>query len=629
MTDLFKGYVPTRNKKCQMAFKDKKGNELLTYEQVKGLKEFAGILDDEVILIDVDNEEQSEILFNIVEAQQLLCRVYKTTRGKHFLFKRGNVDRCGTHKKLAIGIEADIKVGCSNSYSVLKYNNKEREILYDILEGEEYEEVPSYLKPVNNKFEFLNMKEGEGRNQSLFNYILTLQSNDFTIEEARETIRIINNYVIENPLDEAEIETILRDDSFKKPIFFNKNQFLFDKFAKYLKNNNHIIKMNGRLHIYKEGVYVGDDSFIQAQMIKYIPNLTHTKRLEVLKYLDLIVENKRKVDTSNYIAFKNGIYDFVNDELLEFTPDIVVTNKIDFNYNPNAYHALLDRTLDKISCNDTGIRALLEEIAGYNFLRRNELRKSFIFVGDKANGKSTYLDLITYMLGEDNVSALDLADLGNIVLTAEIAGKLANIGDDIGDDFIKNPAIFKKLVSGDRLTVSRKYEQPFEFNNYAKLLFSANSLPRIKDKSGAVLSRLIIVPFNATFSKNDADYDPFIKYKLRSDEAIEYLIQLGLQGLKRVLGNQAFTQNEAVQKELEEYEENNNPILLFFKEQGEEGIINEATSKCYTKYKEFCISNSFSPMSQIEFSKTVKRHFDCEIEERKISGKRYRVFIKN
>lgn len=629
MTDLFKGYVPTRNKKCQMAFKDKKSNELMTYEQVKNLKEFAGILDDEIILIDVDNEEQSKILFEIVEKLQLLCRVYKTTRGMHFLFKRGNVDRCGTHKKLAIGLECDIKVGCSNSYSILKFNNKERVILYDILEGEDYQEVPKWLTVVNNKFEFLAMAEGDGRNQSLFNYILTLQSNDFTIEEARETIRIINDFVLETPLDDEEIETILRDDSFKKPIFFNKNQFLFDKFAKYLKNNGHIIKMNGRLHIYKDGVYIAGNDLIQAQMIKFIPNLTKTKRLEVLSYLELIVDNKRKIDTSNYIAFKNGVYDILNDKLLEFSPEIIVTNKIDFDYNPNAYHALLDKTLDKMTCNDKGIRELLEEIAGYCFYRRNELRKSFIFVGDKANGKSTYLDLITYMLGDDNTSALDLADLGSQFKTAEIAGKLANVGDDIGDEFIKNPAIFKKLVSGDRITVERKGQDPFEFNNYAKLLFSANNIPRIKDKSGAVLSRLIIVPFNATFSKSDKDYDPYIKYKLRSDEAIEYLIQLGLKGLKRVLENQAFTQNAAVQKELEEYEENNNPILLFFKEVGEEGIINEPTSKCYLKYKEFCISNSFSPMSQIEFSRTVKRHFDCEIEERKAGGKRYRTFIKN
>ena len=195
MTELFKGYVPARNKKCQMAFKNKSGAELLSYEQVKSMKEYAGILEDDIVLIDIDDKGQSDILFKIVEDKELLCRVYETSRGKHFLFKRGNVDRCGTHKKLAIGLESDIKVGCSNSYSILKYNGKERTILYDILPDEDYEEIPKWLTVVTHSMDFLTMDEGSGRNQALFNYILTLQSADFTIEEARDTIRIINNYV--------------------------------------------------------------------------------------------------------------------------------------------------------------------------------------------------------------------------------------------------------------------------------------------------------------------------------------------------------------------------------------------------------------------------------------------------
>lgn len=627
---LFKGYVPTKNKKCIMPFMNKTGAELLTLDQVEHMKEYAGILDDDTVLIDVDDKEQSDILMHIVEDKNLLCRVYETTRGKHFVFRRGEIDKCGTKKKTAIGLTVDIKAGNHNSYEVLKFMGKERTIIYDILDGEEYQEIPKWLTTVNARdVSFLDMKTGDGRNQALFNYILTLQGNGFSVEDARETIRVINDYVLPDPLDDKELETVLRDDAFKKPVFYNKNTFLFDKFATFLKNECHIVRLNGQLHIYDNGVYVGGKQAIMSKMIKYIPSLKATQRREVLDYLELIVDSKHNYDNSNFIAFKNGLYDIVNDELIDFTPDIIVTNKINFDYVQNAQNELLETTLNKIACQDPGIRALLEEMAGYCMFRRNELRKCFILVGDKKNGKSTYLDLITYMLGEENISALDLADLGSQFKTAEIVGKLANIGDDIGDEFIKNPAIFKKVVSGDRITVERKGVDPFAFNNYAKLLFSANNIPRIKDKSGAVLDRLIIVPFNATFDKNAPDYDPFIKYKLRKNEVIEALIQLALDGLNRVLSEQAFTVNAAVQRELDEYEENNNPIVLFFKETGAENIVNERTASCYKAYKEFCIANSFAPMSQIEFSRTVKRTFDCDIQEQKIDGKRYRVFIKN
>lgn len=633
MNDLFRGFVPTKNKKCLMKFKNVSADELQTYDQVKNLPEYAGILAEETILIDIDDFEMSEKLMKIVEDRELICRVYETTRGKHFLFKNTNPDgnyiqeSCKTKATLACGLKADIKVGCRNSYSILKFNDKERPIIYDKFDDEEYQELPKWLLPVKNSMEFLMMKSGDGRNQSLFNYILTLQSNDFTIEDCRECIRIINDYVLSEPLAESEIDTILRDDAFQKPVFFNKKgTFLFDKFANYIKNNNHIIKINDQIHIYKDGIYVNSIKHVESEMIKHIPNLNRSKRAEVLTYLDLLIGKNTPMSDAKYIAFKNGIYDIETDEFMDFDPSYVITNKINFEYVPGAYCEVTDHTLDRLACEDESIRDLLEEVAGYVMYRRNELRKAMIFLGGAAGGKSTYLDMIKTLLGDRNTAALDLKELGDRFKTAELFGKLANIGDDIGDEFIPNPAVFKKLVSGDRLNAERKGQDPFDFNNYSKLLFSTNNIPRIKDKSGAVISRLVIIPFNAQFSAEDADYDPYIKYKLRRPESMEYLIQIGIAGLKRVLANRKFTTSEKVQKELEEYEENNNPILLFFKD--EPKIENEPTAHVYKKYSEFCIANSFTPMSNIEFSKQVKKHYDMDIVAKSIKGKKYRVFVR-
>lgn len=626
MKELFKGYVETKDKKSVEKFKGRK--DFKTYEQVKLLPEFAGILADQTILIDVDDYEQSEMLMTIVEDLQLRCRVYETRRGKHFLFENNGVTTCKTGTTLACGLIADIKVGTKNSYEVLKYDGAERKIIYDKFEDEEYDSLPKWLRPVKTNYDFINLAEGDGRNQVLFNYILTLQSSDFTVDEARETIRLLNKYVLKEPLSDSEIDVILRDDAFSKPIFFKDKVFLFDKFALYLKNNCGVIKINNQLHVYKDGVYVGGLNGIECEMIKLIPNLKRSHRAEVLSYIDVLIDQSTQMSPSNYIAFKNGIYDITDDSFDEFSRDKVIVNKINWNYDSNAYSEVCDKTLDKLACGDSNIRMLLEEVIGYTFYRRNELRKAFILIGDKANGKSTYLDMIKTLLGDDNTCALDLGELGDRFKTAEIFGKLANIGDDIGDEFIPNPAIFKKLTSGDRLNAERKGQDPFDFNSYAKLLFSANNIPRIKDKSGAVIDRLIIIPFNATFSPDDPDYDPYIKYKLRSDESMMYLIKIGLEGLKRVIDNQRFTVCEKVQRQIEEYEEQNNPIILFFKEVEEDQIVNEPTKEVYRKYQEFCIVNSFQPMSNIEFSKQIKRHLDLEITDKKIDGKKYRIFIR-
>lgn len=626
MQELFRGYLPTKDKTPKIKFKDAQ-----PLSEVAGLDEYAGLLAEDVILIDVDDYEQSEILMNIVEDLQLNCRVMETSRGKHFYFYGGSINKCGTHLKLAVGIEADIKVGNHNSICVLKYAGQERKIIYDIEPDESYCECPAWLTPVKTKTDFITLGSGDGRNQELFNYILTLQGAELSNEEIKETITLLNKYVLPEALSDEELNKILREDSFKKPIFYGKNgNFLFNKFASYLKNNLNIISLDGQLHIYKDGVYEEGLQNIEAEMIKIIPTLTARNRAEVLKYINLLCINEHKrIASANYIPFKNGIYNINTGELESFRPDLIVKNKIPFNYNYDAYNDTMDGVLDRISCNDDQIRDLLEEVAGYCFYRRNELRKAFIFIGDKANGKSTYLDCLSYMVGDKNKTALDLKELGDRFRTAELFGKLICAGDDIGDEFIANPAVFKKIVSGDPIVVERKGQDPFTLYNYAKPIFSANNIPRIKDKTGAVLDRLVIVPFNASFSKTDPDYDPYIKYKLRSEGAMEYLIQLALDGLKRVLANNGFTICQAVQDELEEYSEQNNPIIGFYKELDEDiDILNQPTKDVYMRYKLYCNDNGFTPMSAGEFSKWIKKECEVEIKVTKVNGKSVRLFVR-
>ena len=77
----------------------------------------------------------------MIEENNVICRVYKATRGYHFLFRTKDVDKCYTDVNLACGIRADIKVGSRNSYEVLKYKGTERNIIYDKFEDEEYDQL--------------------------------------------------------------------------------------------------------------------------------------------------------------------------------------------------------------------------------------------------------------------------------------------------------------------------------------------------------------------------------------------------------------------------------------------------------------------------------------------------------
>lgn len=628
MNELYRGYVKLKGKASVEKFKGVPSKQLRTLEEAQKCDEYGGVLAKNTMFIDIDDSKQAEILMNIVEEYQLDCKVICTTRGKHFIFKNSKVTRCYTHVSLAIGLTADIKTGFKDSYEKLKADGEERFCEWDIEEGGTYQEVPKWLFPVRAAVDFLDMDAGDGRNQALFNYILTLTANDFTVEETRECIRILNKFVLKQPLGDDELEVILRDEAFQKPVFFLGSTFLFDKFATFMKNQAHVVKINGQLHIYKDGVYSNGYREIESNMIQHIPNLKKMQRREVLDYMELIVDEKEQSD-ANLIAFNNGVYDLVTGELKPFSTDIVITNKIPWDYKPDAYSELADSTLNKLACGDAAIRALLEECIGYCFYRRNELGKAFILTGDKSNGKSTFLDCVKAILGDRNISALDLKELGDRFNTSMMFGKLANIGDDIGDDFLQGSqvSVFKKIVTGNRIKAERKGQDPFEFNPFIKLLFSANDIPRMKDKTGAVLRRLVIIPFNATFSKDAPDYDPFIKYKLIQQESVEYFIRLGVEGLKRIIINDGFTKSDKVQNQLTEYEEENNPILAFINDTGVDMIENEPTADVYKRYQVFCADNAMQPMSNIVFSKQINKRLGFRVIQKKVNNKNCKIFV--
>ena len=201
----------------------------------------------------------------------------------------------------------------------MKFDNKERKILYDTTENEQAQDLPKWLLPIKNNTDFINMNAGDGRNQALFNYIPTLQSNGFGVEESRETIRIINQYVLKEPLSDDELEVVIRDEAFEKPVFFKGTTFLFDKFSVFLKNNHHIKRINNQLHIYKDGIYISGLAEIEAEMIKHIPQLNRAKRAEVLAYLDILIRENTPATEANWIAFRNGLLNIYDDSFVPFT----------------------------------------------------------------------------------------------------------------------------------------------------------------------------------------------------------------------------------------------------------------------------------------------------------------------
>lgn len=614
---FYRGYLPTKNKRPLEKYKDTQ--KFVDYNWARQLDEYAGVLAEGVILIDVDDMESSDIVLRILDDLGIQTPVIGTTRGKHFLFSNTDVITNKTHTNTAIGITVDIKLGSRNSYHILKFAGVKRPVLR---KSDDLAELPKWLLPVKSSISFLSLEEGDGRNQALFNYILTLQSEGFTKAEIIETIGIINKYVLKSPLDQREIETILRDEAFKKQSFMTKKGFKHQDFAKFLVRENHVIRIDNVLHIYKDGIYVDKQRDLEIAMIRHIPELTQSQRREVLSYLELVADYQ-EMSAPNYMALGNGIYDFQNDILEEYDPEIIIKNRVPVEFLADAYDSTVDKTLNKICCQDPELRMLLEEVIGYLLLRRNELGKFFVLTGSGSNGKSTFIDMLKDFLTSENYSSLALGEINQRFKTAEVFGKLANLGDDISGQYIQETDVLKKLVTGETVTVERKGKDPFQFESYAKLVFSANDMPRINDLSDGLKRRLVIVPFNAKFSDTDEDFDPYISDKLKSHSSMKYLLRIGIEGLKRVLHANKFTKPEIVRLAQAQYEVMNNPVLSYIEEGNK--IDNELSKDVYLRYNSWCHQFGLKPLSHIVFSREICK-YGFKTKAKKIEGKTYQIF---
>ena len=618
---LYRGYLRGDGKHASTKFKS--GQKLLKFETVRKEDSYVGILSDDYVCVDVDNWPESHKLLKILDNLNISFSALETTHGIHFYFQGYDLTTNKIKWYTALGIKADFKLGIKNTADPLKIEGKNRKW---VRKTTKYDSMPKWLLPLSNhKNHIEELKSGE-RNQKLFNYILVLQRAGMSRDDIKETIRLINDYILDNPLPKREVDVILRNDAFLKETFFSKNLFLHDKFAKFLISEHHIILVAGVLHIYKDGVYSDDQADIERAMIKHLPGLTKSKRIEVLSYLQLQAEEKPLADVK-YIALENGLFNLDTWKLQDFSPEIVIKNKVPIRFVEDAYCETTDKTLNKISVNDKQLRLILEEIFGYVLFRRNELGKAFILTGDGSNGKSSYLKIVRKLVGSDNTSSLDLKELGQRFKTAELFGKLANIGDDISNEYIKDNSEFKKLTTGETINAERKGRDPFDFNNYSKLIFSANKMPRINDTSNGLTRRLMFIPFNAHFTSKDDDYDPFITDKLLSVESMQYVLILALNGLKRLLKNHKFATSKRINDEATKYEELNNPLILYLRDE-QPKMINEVVKDAYVVYSVWCVDNGYRAISQIAFSREVCRLNKLKTKTQRFDNKRKQIFVE-
>ena len=143
-------------------------------------------------------------------------------------------------------------------------------------------------------------------------------------------------------------------------------------------------------------------------------------------------------------------------------------------------------------------------------------------------------------IGRENISSKTLHSLvKERFATADLYGKLANIFADLSAKRLQDVEAFKVLASGDRISAERKFEDSFEFEPTAKLIFSANTPPKpTEDMENAYYKRWMLILFNLRkycyVCKKPIVKDPDLVEKLTTDEELSGLLSLALISARRL-----------------------------------------------------------------------------------------------
>lgn len=420
-------------------------------------------------------------------------------------------------------------------------------------------------------------------------------------------------------LDDAKSGTLKREDAVcgefysktTKSPYFNDGRFIPKLLADELMEKEKFITFvtNKEIYVWKEGYFqlLGEITIEQycEELLK--EEFRKNRFLEVTEYIRACTFVNPYEPDKQLMNVENGVLNVETKELTPHNPELLFFNKLAVKFDPEQKGEKICKFIREITGSEEDAK-VLEEVVGYCLYRSYPFQKALALVGEGANGKSTFLGLVKTFLGHDNVSGRGLVDLErNRFAKASLFGKLANIYADLSDDTLERTGTFKMLTGGDVIEAEKKFKNSFTFVNYTKFLFSCNKLPEVYDDTDAFFRRWIILVFPNIFYGDKCD--PNILKKLTTPEELSGLLNIALEGLKRLLENNGFSYSKSTEETREDYIRKSDPLAAFLMdciEEEQDDIL--LKQPLYSLFAFYCRKNNLPAVNKDTFFKNISKH---------------------
>lgn len=547
------------------------------------------------IVVDID--EGKEQALEIVKRLGLKTLMCKTPKGLHLYFKTDKEFPQRVGMVLPCGLKCDFR--CANKgYVLLPWGTENRRFN----KRKTVAELPLEFTPmINRKESLLGLKNGDGRNATLFAHLMAYKNRGASEEQIEEMAHVINEVVFEDPMAEAELEKILRNTRKYEAAEQGENPYLIYNskgnptninaraICDYFVNRGDTFVLGGECFQYRDGVYVEASSSVRntiREMIMLDSFITQARIMEVYR---LIVDDTRiQKDPSelnrdkNLINFKNGVWDIQQAKLIPHDSKYLQTLQIPHEvglYKPFT-ETRLYQFFKKTRLAKEDVKMILDYMA-YCLTLDHGLKTFMILCGQSNTGKSVLLRFIETMIGHENTSALSMHELSHRFYPSQLYNRLLNSCGDNGSLPLSSIENLKKITGGDLIMHEKKGKEPFFFVPFAKLIFSFNQLPlQLEEKSNAFYKRMRILYMNNELFLNNEYVDDLCSEESVC-EIIPYLLSL--------LPMQEIPRTRVSNRMVEGLRQDSDSIHAFIKKKcvtGPEYSIRK--EELYSAYFEFC-----------------------------------------
>lgn len=565
------------------------------------------------IVLDVDNKSSEAVVDKWLKYFNVVTQVDRTQHGAHYWFKKPITNETQSCKYLLCGVRAD--------YRCKEWITRKRDgIVYQRENYGTIADYPWFLKIIGKskekaEFEWLDDIK-LSRNDGLRNAMLMMNKY---VDDIADHIKLVNNLTLANPLPIDELEnTILRKESidYCDKHSDDDNESELNKVCMTLMSEYSIIKHNDELLYFDGEVYAPFTQKARQLMARGLAkNPTDRFKKDVLNNIsDYIDEYNGCVDTGNYVAFNDCLYNTDTHACEQFSKDIVVTMKLKYNYPVNANEPnMVDDIVNKLLCCNKEDIDTLYEYLGYILARNMVLEKALTFNGKGQNGKSSILELITYTFdGCCHVLPFKKLFAKNGL---QILGKNFFVYDhEMTSDYIKDATVFKSALSNNSLMVEDKYIKQHEMHGYnCKFIYANNGTTKMDTSClKAVNRRLLPIQFEYDLSTEKRDLNFYRKWLTK--ENAERLLFLAIEGLKRLQSRGDFLISERSKEASEKYVTELDTVRQWAKDY-DDSILYRYVDELYNLYKIYVYDNTNSKkVSKEKFKESICELFDAKLK---------------